>query len=62
MWNKKYIYPYPSRYGSHSSMVISELPDNMVVCEDEYGTYETTVDRLDNNLADPNRYENRDDN
>jgi len=27
-----------------------------VVCTDEFGDYETSEDRLDNGLADPNRY------
>ena len=52
--NKKEKYPYPSRYGSHRSMVVHE-DGNRVVCEDEYGQYWTTVDRLDNGEADPRR-------
>lgn len=63
--------PYPSEFGSHSSMVdtvkTAELPPpvipegeekavEMVVCKDQYGFYETEKYRIDNNLADPNRY------
>lgn len=52
---KKEIYPYPSKYGSHQSMVVEELNDGKVICEDEKGRYETTVSRLDNGEADPRR-------
>ena len=51
---KKEIYPYLSRYGSHSDMVVRENGDK-VICKDEFGEYETTRDRLDNKLADPRR-------
>lgn len=72
-------YAFPSRFGSHSSMVspdvpaVSEqkfkqlmahrcgLPDtHVVLCTDEDGEYLTTSDRLDNGLADPNRFSGRD--
>lgn len=46
----------PSRYGSHTSMVVRELDDGRVVCKDDVGEYETLKDRLDNGLADPNRW------
>lgn len=50
-------YPYPSRFGSHASMVINDdLIDKNVTCQDEFGEYTTQADRLDNGLADPNRY------
>lgn len=49
-------YPYPTRFGSHKSMVIEEHEDGWVTCEDEFGTYKTTVDRLDNGLGDPRRW------
>lgn len=54
-------YPYPSKYGSHSSMINEEetakLTDaNLVVCSDETGNYTTSRERLDTRLADPNRY------
>ena len=52
-------YPYPSRYGSHNSMVFFRL-GKTVFCRDEFGPYITSVDKLDNGLADPNRHnENR---
>ena len=50
------VYPYPSRYGSHKTMIISENDDGSVVCKDEWGNYTTFADRLDNGLADPNRF------
>lgn len=54
------VYPYPSRFGSHRSMVnekgsISADFNNNVICTDEYGDYLTTIDRLDNGMSDPNR-------
>ena len=52
----KDAYTLPSRFGSHASMVISENEDGTVICKDEYGEYKTTKDRLDDKLADPNRY------
>lgn len=48
-----------SRYGSHAEMVIEELEDGRVLCEDDAGTYTTLKKRLDSGLADPNRYSNR---
>ena len=59
---KKYgPYPYPSRYGSHLSMVDEEKTgelnkENKVVIHDEDGYYITDEIRLDSGLADPNRY------
>ena len=54
-------YKYPTRFGSHSSMIdeekTSELKDDqIVVLEDEHGYYTTDRKRLDSGLADPNRY------
>ena len=49
-------YPYPSRFGSHKSMVVSEHGDK-VICKDEFGEYRTFVNRLDNGLADPKRHQ-----
>jgi len=49
-------YPFPSQYGSHRSMVVEE-GESHCICEDELGRYETEIWRLDNGLADPNRYE-----
>lgn len=48
-------YPYPSRFGTHKSMVVREEGDN-VVCQDEFGEYITPKNRVDNGCADPNRY------
>jgi hypothetical protein len=54
-------YKYPTRYGSHQSMVDMEKTgelnkENKVVIEDEHGYYITDENRLDSGLADPNRY------
>ena len=53
-------YPYPSRYGSHASMLVScqEIPRSRmntgwVVCEDERGKYATGVKKLDDGFHDP---------
>ncbi len=60
---EKHIYPYPSRFGSHKSMLnvdatgrLQETSPNMCVIIDEYGEYTTNVMNLDNGLADPARY------
>lgn len=52
----KNTYAYPSRYGSHQSMVVS-INDNVALCKDEYGEYQTELYRLDNGSADPNRFD-----
>jgi len=44
-----------SWFGSHSEMVVEELEDGKVICEDDDGKYITFADRLDNGLADPRR-------
>ncbi|MCX5637085.1 MAG: hypothetical protein NTX52_05250 [Planctomycetota bacterium] len=53
-------YPYPSRFGSHKSMVVREEGEDLVqgqlVCKDEFGEYVTLRTRLDSGLADPARY------
>mgnify|MGYP000249652244 CR=1 FL=1 len=54
-------YKYPTRYGSHLSMVDMEKTgelnkENKVVIGDEHGYYVTDENRLDSGLADPNRY------
>ena len=61
---KKEEYLYPSRFGSHSSMIdeekTSELNDgNKVVLVDEHGYYITERNRLDSGLADPKRWNGR---
>lgn len=59
--NSKKSYAYPSRFGSHSSMInvletekLSSESD--VVVSDEYGDYVTTRNKLDSGEADPARY------
>ena len=54
--DKKTVYAFPSRFGSHSSMVIKTLEDT-VICKDEFGEYETKASRLDDGTADPNRWD-----
>lgn len=65
--NTKSDYPFPSRFGSHASMIDEvatvALGDQsfyvggpLVVIKDEFGTYTTERNRLDNRCADPNRY------
>ena len=44
-----------SWFGSHSDMVVEELEDGKVICEDNRGKYITYANRLDNGLADQNR-------
>ena len=55
-----------SQYGSHAIMIPDDgeppegwddLPEGMVVCEDEHGQYSTFKNRLDNGLADPLRWD-----
>lgn len=56
-------YAYPSRFGSHRSMVVPPIEGagivsgGGVVCRDEWGEYVTEEKRLDNGLADSNRYD-----
>ena len=54
---KKVAYPYESRFGSHKKMVIEELGDGNVVCEDEFGKYQTKASSIDSGSADPNRFD-----
>ena len=44
-----------SWFGSHSDMIVEELDDGRVVCEDDRGKYITYANRIDNGLADPRR-------
>ena len=44
-----------SWFGSHEEMVVEDLGDGKVICEDSRGRYVTCKDRLDNGLADQNR-------
>ena len=59
-----------SWFGSHEDMVVdpavfasggaaANLKDDEVVCEDDKGYYITEKRRLDNGMADPNRYSQR---
>jgi hypothetical protein len=63
-----------SPYGSHEDMVIDPavfgrqlnglpsvfgMDENQVFCQDDKGYYLTEKSRLDNGLADPNRYSER---
>ena len=55
-------YPYPSRYGSHASMLDKEKTgelnkDKKAVLEDEHGYYVTDEGRIDSGLADPHRHD-----
>lgn len=59
---QKVEYPYPTRYGSHASMIDKEKTgelnkDKKVVLGDEHGYYVTDEARIDSGLADPNRYD-----
>ena len=55
---------YKTRFGSHREMLKEEYQESFdtltlkdkVLCEDEFGEYETEVWRVDSGLADPNRY------
>lgn len=47
-----------SWFGSHSDMVVEEVDDDKVICEDDRGRYITFKSRLDNGLADPRRSAN----
>ena len=44
-----------SWFGSHSDMIVEELDEGRVVCEDDRGKYITYANRIDNGLADPRR-------
>ena len=46
-----------SGFGSHAEMIVEELDDGLVVCEDDKGKYITNHKMIDSGLADPNRYE-----
>jgi hypothetical protein len=59
-----------SPYGSHADMVVdpivfasggaaATLKGDEVICQDDRGYYTTLKSRLDNGLADPNRYAER---
>lgn len=50
-----------TRYGSHSEMIVKDLeaPEGKVFLKDDVGVYLTDRKRIDNGLADPNRYSGR---
>ena len=51
---------FPSRYGSHASMLIDpgqDIEPGTVVCKDEFGEYVTFANRIDNGLADSKRWD-----
>jgi hypothetical protein len=57
---KKEVYQYPSRFGSHKTMVdeaeTAKLNhDTMVICKDDFGLYVTERKRLDDGMADSYR-------
>ena len=59
--SKKEVYPYPSQYGSHKSMVVDEnIGEAYVACEDEKGLYATSRSYLDSGLRDPWRTTTKD--
>jgi hypothetical protein len=52
-----------THFGSHANMVIDHtaisgviVGENEVICKDDNGYYVTEKTKLDNGLADPNRY------
>lgn len=54
-----------THFGSHKEMVADcsitaelKLGPKDVVCRDDLGYYITSIDRIDNGMADPNRYAN----
>lgn len=49
-------YPYPTRFGSHKTMIVGDPVGGRCTCQDEFGQYNTELCRLDTGLADPNRY------
>lgn len=52
----KSAYAYPSRFGTHKSMLVSEPDSNgFVKAKDEYGEYTTHISKVDNNQIDWNR-------
>jgi len=48
----------PSRFGSHASMIISDLENDLVVLQDNEGYYVTEKKRLDSGLTDTFRSAN----
>ena len=46
-----------SWFGSHAEMIVEELSDGLVICEDDKGKYITSMKMIDSGLADRNRFE-----
>ena len=46
-----------SWFGSHAEMIVEELDDGLVICEDDKGKYITNMKMIDSGLADPNRHQ-----
>ena len=46
-----------SWFGSHAEMIVEDREDGTVVCEDDKGKYVTTMNMVDSDHADPNRFE-----
>tara|TARA_B100001094_G_C18085379_1_gene747459 strand:- start:453 stop:665 length:213 start_codon:yes stop_codon:yes gene_type:complete len=46
-----------SWFGSHAEMIVEELGDGLVICEDDKGKYITNMKMIDSGLADPNRHQ-----
>lgn len=55
--NKKSLYPYQSRFGSTSDMIVKENEDGTLVLKDEFGEYTTKRLYVDTNMADPFRFD-----
>lgn len=49
-------YEYPSRFGSHSSMIVKDNEDGTSTLKDEFGGYTTPNSRINSGLSDSNRY------
>jgi hypothetical protein len=54
--SKEKVSPYPSRFGSHESMVVeNNVGDAWIACKDDKGPYVTSRTHLDSGLMDPYR-------
>ena len=52
---KEIKYPYPSRFGSHTSMIKEDCGSQHVICIDEFGEYITNRSNIDSGLVDVER-------
>ena len=60
VYAKEKVFKYKSQFGSHSDMVDKQATEELnqvgkVVCVDQYGSYITSLNRLDDGLCDWNR-------